>query len=184
MKLDTKDFETRMKKSIAAYQEALSVIRAGRANAGVLAHVTVDYYGSPTAITQMAEVKVADPKTLVIQPWDVSTVKNIEKAIQASDVGITPQSDGKVIRLVFPQLTEERRKEIKKGLVKQSEEAKVAVRNIRRDANDKSKAMKKNGEMTEDELKASDKAIQDLTDKFIKEIDAITADKEKEIMAI
>ncbi|MBE6569190.1 MAG: ribosome recycling factor [Ruminococcaceae bacterium] len=184
MKLDTKDFETRMKKSIAAYQEALSVIRAGRANAGVLAHVTVDYYGTPTAITQMAEVKVADPKTLVIQPWDVSTVKNIEKAIQASDVGITPQSDGKVIRLVFPQLTEERRKEIKKGLVKQSEEAKVAVRNIRRDANDKSKAMKKNGEMTEDELKASDKAIQDLTDKFIKEIDAITADKEKEIMAI
>jgi len=184
MKLDTKDFETRMKKSIAAYQEALSVIRAGRANAGVLAHVTVDYYGTPTAITQMAEVKVTDPKTLVIQPWDVSTVKNIEKAIQASDVGITPQSDGKVIRLVFPQLTEERRKEIKKGLVKQSEEAKVAVRNIRRDANDKSKAMKKNGEMTEDELKASDKAIQDLTDKFIKEIDAITADKEKEIMAI
>ncbi len=184
MKLDTKDFETRMKKSIAAYQEALSVIRAGRANAGVLAHVTVDYYGTPTAITQMAEVKVADPKTLVIQPWDVSTVKNIEKAIQASDVGITPQSDGKVIRLVFPQLTEERRKEIKKGLVKQSEEAKVAVRNIHRDANDKSKAMKKNGEMTEDELKASDKAIQDLTDKFIKEIDAITADKEKEIMAI
>ncbi|MBQ7923227.1 MAG: ribosome recycling factor [Clostridia bacterium] len=184
MKLETKEFETRMKKSIAAYQEALSVIRAGRANANVLAHVMVDYYGTPTAITQMAEVKVTDPKTLVIQPWDASTVKSIEKAIQASDVGINPQSDGKVIRLVFPQLTEERRKEIKKGLVKQSEDAKVAVRNIRRDANDKSKAMKKNGEMTEDELKSSDKAIQDLTDKYIKEIDAITADKEKEIMAI
>ena len=184
MKLDTKEFERKMKKSIEVYEETLSAIRAGRANTAVISKITVDYYGSPTAITQMAEVKVADPKTLVIQPWDVSTVKNIEKAIQASDVGITPQSDGKVIRLVFPQLTEERRKEIKKGLVKQSEEAKVAVRNIRRDANDKSKAMKKNGEMTEDELKASDKAIQDLTDKFIKEIDAITADKEKEIMAI
>lgn len=184
MKLDTKEFETKMNKSIAAYNEALSVIRAGRANAAVLAHVTVDYYGSPTAITQMAEVKVTDPKTLIIQPWDASTLKNIEKAIQASDVGINPQSDGKIIRLVFPQLTEERRKEIKKSILKLSEEAKVAIRNIRRDANDKSKAMKKNSEMTEDEQKLSDKAIQDLTDKFIKEIDAITAAKEKEIMEI
>lgn len=184
MKLDTKEFETKMNKSIAAYNEALSVIRAGRANAAVLAHVTVDYYGSPTAITQMAEVKVTDPKTLIIQPWDASTLKNIEKAIQSSDVGINPQSDGKIIRLVFPQLTEERRKEIKKSILKLSEEAKVAIRNIRRDANDKSKAMKKNSEMTEDEQKSSDKAIQDLTDKFIKEIDAITAAKEKEIMEI
>lgn len=184
MKLDTKEFETKMNKSIAAYNEALSVIRAGRANAAVLAHVTVDYYGSPTAITQMAEVKVTDPKTLIIQPWDASTLKNIEKAIQASDVGINPQSNGKIIRLVFPQLTEERRKEIKKSILKLSEEAKVAIRNIRRDANDKSKAMKKNSEMTEDEQKSSDKAIQDLTDKFIKEIDAITAAKEKEIMEI
>lgn len=184
MKLDTKEFENKMKKSIAAYNEALSVIRAGRANAGVLAHVMVDYYGSPTAITQMAEVKVADPKTLVIQPWDASTLKNIEKAIQASDVGINPQSDGKIIRLVFPQLTEERRKEIKKNLLKLGEEAKVAIRNIRREANDKSKAMKKNSEMTEDEQKLSDKTIQDLTDKYIKEIDAITAAKEKEIMEI
>ncbi len=184
MKLDTKEFETKMNKSIAAYNEALSVIRAGRANAGVLAHVTVDYYGSPTAITQMAEVKVTDPKTLVIQPWDASTLKNIEKAIQASDVGINPQSDGKVIRLVFPQLTEERRKEIKKNILKMSEEAKIAIRNIRREANEKSKAMKKNSEMTEDEQKLSDKTIQDLTDKFTKEIDAITAAKEKEIMEI
>ena len=184
MKLDTKEFETKMNKSIAAYNEALSVIRAGRANASVLAHVTVDYYGSPTAITQMAEVKVTDPKTLVIQPWDASTLKNIEKAIQASDVGINPQSDGKVIRLVFPQLTEERRKEIKKNILKLSEDAKIAIRNIRREANEKSKAMKKNGEMTEDEQKLSDKAIQDLTDKFTQEIDAITAAKEKEIMAI
>lgn len=184
MKLDTKEFETKMTKSIAAYNEALSVIRAGRANAGVLAHVMVDYYGSPTAITQMAEVKVTDAKTLLIQPWDASTLKNIEKAIQASDVGINPQSDGRVIRLVFPQLTEERRKEIKKNLLKLSEDAKVAIRNIRREANDKSKTMKKNSEMTEDEQKLSDKAIQDLTDKYIKEVDAITAAKEKEIMEI
>ncbi len=184
MKLDTKDYERKMKKSIEVYQDTLSTIRAGRANTAVIAKVTVDYYGTPTAITQMAEVKAADAKTLVIQPWDASTLKSIEKALLASDVGITPQSDGKVIRLVFPQLTEERRKEIKKSLLKYSEEAKVAVRNIRREANDKSKAMKKNSEMTEDEQKQSDKTIQDLTDKFIKEIDTITAAKEKEIMAI
>ena len=184
MKLDTKEFEKKMQKSIDVYQENLNTIRAGRANAGVLSQITVDYYGTPTSITQMAEVKVTDPKTLVINPWDASSLKNIEKAILASDIGINPQSDGKMIRLVFPQLTEERRKEIKKGLLKQSEDAKVAIRNIRRDANDASKLMKKNGEMTEDELKQSDKAIQDLTDKFIKEVDALTAAKEKEIMAI
>jgi len=184
MKLDTKEFEKKMQKSIDVYQDNLNTIRAGRANAGVLSQITVDYYGTPTNITQMAEVKVTDAKTLVINPWDASSLKNIEKAIQASDIGINPQSDGKMIRLVFPQLTEERRKEIKKGLLKQSEEAKVAIRNIRRDANDASKLMKKNGEMTEDELKQSDKAIQDLTDKFIKEVDALTAAKEKEIMAI
>ena len=184
MKLDTKEYDRKMKKSIEVYEETLSVIRAGRANTAVISKVTVDYYGSPTAITQMAEVKVADPKTLVIQPWDSTTLKSIEKAILASDIGITPQNDGKLIRLVFPQLTEERRKEIKKSLVKYSEDAKVAIRNIRREANDKSKAMKKNSEMTEDEQKQSDKTIQDMTDKFIKEIDALTAAKEKEIMAI
>ena len=184
MKLDTKEYEKKMQKSLDVYQENLSSIRAGRANAAVLNNITVDYYGSPTAITSVAEVKVADPKTLTITPWDKSTLKGIEKAIQTSDIGINPQSDGTILRLVFPQLTEERRKEIKKNLQKQGEEAKVAIRNIRRDANDKSKAMKKNGEMTEDELKQSDKAMQDLTDKYIKEIDAITADKEKEIMAI
>ena len=184
MKLDTKEYERKMKKSIEVYEETLSVIRAGRANTAVISKVTVDYYGSPTAITQMAEVKVADPKTLVIQPWDSTTLKSIEKAILASDIGITPQNDGKLIRLVFPQLTEERRKEIKKSLVKYSEDAKVAIRNIRREANDKSKAMKKNSEMTEDEQKASDKTMQDLTDKFIKEIDTLTAAKEKEIMSI
>ncbi len=184
MKLDTKEYERKMKKSIEVYEESLSVIRAGRASTAVVSKITVDYYGSPTAITQMAEVKVADPKTLVIQPWDSTTLKSIEKAILASDVGITPQNDGKIIRLVFPQLTEERRKEIKKSLVKYSEDAKVAIRNIRREANDKSKAMKKNSEMTEDEQKQSDKTIQDMTDKFIKEIEALTAAKEKEIMAI
>lgn len=184
MKLDTKEFEKKMQKSIEVYKESLSVIRAGRANSAVISHVTVDYYGVATAITQMAEVKVTDPKTLVIQPWDASTLKSIEKAILASDVGITPMNDGKVLRLVFPQLTEERRKEIKKSIAKMSEEAKIAIRNVRREANDKSKLMKKNSEMTEDELKQSDKAMQDMTDKFIKEIETITAAKEKEIMEI
>ena len=184
MKLDTKEYEKKMQKSIEVYQDNLATIRAGRANAAVLNNITVDYYGSPTAITSVAEVKVADPKTLTITPWDKKTLKDIEKAIQTSDIGINPQNDGTIIRLVFPQLTEERRKEIKKNLQKQGEEAKVAIRNIRRDANDKSKAMKKNSEMTEDELKQSDKAMQDMTDKYIKEIDKLTADKEKEIMAI
>lgn len=184
MNIDTKEFERKMQKSIEVYKEALSVIRAGRANTAVISKVTVDYYGSPTAITQMAEVKVADPKTLIIQPWDSTTLKSIEKAILTSDVGITPMNDGKVIRLIFPQLTEERRKEIKKNIAKMSEEAKISIRNIRREANDKIKSMKKNSEMTEDEQKQSDKLIQDLTDKFIKEIDNITAIKDKEIMEI
>lgn len=184
MKLDTKEYESKMKKTIDVYKESLSVIRAGRANSAVISRVTVDYYGVPTAITQMAEVKVTDPRTLVISPWDASTVKAIEKAILASDVGITPVNDGKVIRLSFPQLTEERRKEIKKNIAKMSEEAKVAIRNIRRDANDKSKQMKKDSEMTEDEQKASDKSMQDLTDKYIKDIETITEDKNKEIMEI
>lgn len=184
MKLDTKEFESKMHKTIEVYKESLAVIRAGRANTSVLSKVMVDYYGVPTAITQMAEVKVADPKTIVVSPWDATTLKSIEKAILASDVGITPMNDGKVLRLVFPQLTEERRREIKKDIAKMNEDAKIAVRNIRRDANEKSKNMKKNGEMTEDEQKASDKATQDLTDKFIKELDTITAAKEKEIMEI
>ncbi len=184
MKLDTKEFEAKMHKTIDVYKESLSTIRAGRASSSVIAKVTVDYYGVPTAVTQMAEVKVTDPKTLVISPWDATTLKSIEKAILASDVGITPMNDGKVLRLIFPQLTEERRKEIKKSIAKMSEDAKIAIRNIRRDANDKSKAMKKNNEMTEDEQKASDKTMQDLTDKFIKDLDTITAAKEKEIMEI
>ncbi|MBR4204683.1 MAG: ribosome recycling factor [Clostridia bacterium] len=184
MKLETKEYEAKMKKSIEIYKEDLSVIRAGRANTAVISRVTFEYYGAPTPITSMADVKVTDPKTLVITPYDASTLKTIEKALLASDVGITPMNDGKVIRLVFPQLTEERRKEINKSISKMSEEAKVAIRNIRRDANDKSKTMKKNSEMTEDEQKQSDKSIQELTDKYIKEIEGITAAKEKEIMEI
>ena len=150
----------------------------------MLSKVTVDYYGVATPINQVAEVKASDARTLMIQPWDASTLKNIEKAILASDVGITPQNDGKIIRLTFPQLTEERRREIIKQIAKHGEEAKVAVRNIRREANDKCKEMKKSGEMNEDEIKQSEKRIQDLTDKYIKEIDAITEDKNKEIMSI
>ena len=184
MKLETKEYESKMQKTIEVYKEALSVIRAGRANTAVISRVTFEYYGAPTPITSMADVKVTDPKTLVITPYDATTLKAMEKALLASDVGITPMNDGKVIRLVFPQLTEERRKEINKNISKMSEEAKVAVRNIRRDANDKSKAMKKNSEMTEDEQKQSDKDMQTLTDKYIKEIEGITTAKEKEIMEI
>ena len=184
MSFDTKEFESKMGKTIDALKQNLNTVRAGKANPEVLSRVTVDYYGTPTPISQMAAIQCPDPRTRAISPWDATTVKDIEKAIQTSEIGINPQNDGTIIRLVFPQLTEERRKEIKKNLQKQGEDAKVAIRNIRRDANDKSKAMKKNGEMTEDELKQSDKNMQDLTDKYIKEIDTITAAKEKEIMAI
>ena len=184
MKLDTKDFEVKMQKSIEAYKNELATLRAGRATPDVLSRVTVDYYGSPTPINGVAAVSVSDARTLTIQPWDPSTLKGIERAILASDLGITPLNDGKVIRLVFPQLTEERRREMTKQIAKLGEGAKVAVRNIRRDANDKVKAMKKDGDMTEDEVKASDKAVQDLTDRFIKEIDKMTEEKTKEIMEI
>ena len=184
MKLDTKIFEEKMKKSVAVYEESLSSVRAGRANVAVLHGIEVSYYGTPTAINQMAEVKVTDARTLSITPWDSSTLKEIEKAILASDLGITPVNDGKTIRLAFPQLTEERRKELTKQISKMGEEAKVAVRNIRREANDKIKDMKKANEINEDEVKQSEKLTQDLTDKYIKVIDSVTDAKEKEIMAI
>ena len=184
MKLDTKEFETKMTKSVASYKENLSTIRAGRANPDVLKRVNVDYYGSPTPIASIAEIKVTDARTIVITAWDKSAMKGIEKAILTSDLGIHPQNDGACIRLTFPPMTEERRKELSKQVSKMGEDAKVAIRNIRRDANDKTKAMKKNSEMTEDEVKASDKQIQDLTDKYIKELDAVTAAKTKEIMEI
>ena len=184
MKLDVKDFEARMKKSVDSYVKELSYIRAGRANPDILNRVTADYYGTPTPIPQMAQVSMPDARTLAIQPWDASTVKLIEKALLASDLGITPISDGKVIRLTFQPPTEEKRKELSKQISKMGEDAKVAIRNIRRDANDKAKDMKKNGEMTEDEQKSSEKSIQDITDKIIKEIDTITSDKTKEIMTV
>ncbi len=184
MKLDCTEFEAKMKKSVSAYESALADIRAGRANPGLLDKIDVDYYGAPTKINQMAEVKVSDARTIVITPWDGSTMKKIEKAILASDLGITPQDDGKVIRLSFPQLTEERRRELTKQVSKLGEDAKVAIRNIRREANELSKKQKKDGDMTEDELKASDKAVQDLTDKYIKNIDEVTARKNKELMEI
>ena len=173
-----------MQKSIEAYRNELDTVRAGRANPNILSRVEVDYYGSPTPVNQIGTISTPDARTIVIQPWDSTTLKAIEKAILASDIGITPANDGKVVRLVFPQLTEDRRKELKKQVSKLGEDAKVAIRNIRRDAMDKAKDMKKNGDMTEDEQKASEKSVQDLTDKYIKNIDEITAAKEKEIMEI
>ena len=184
MKLNTKDFESKMMKAISVYEENLSTVRAGQANSAVISKIEFEYWGAPTLITSMADVRVADAKTLTITPYDATTLKEMEKAILASDVGITPTNDGKVIRLVFPQPTEERRRELVKQIQKSGEDAKVAIRNIRRDANDLCKKMKKDGEMTEDEQKASEKSVQDLTDKYIKDIDGITAKKEKEIMQI
>ena len=184
MKLDTKEYEVKMQKSIANYSENLSTIRAGKANPDVLKKITVDYYGAPTQITSIAEVKVSDARTIVITAWDKSIMKGIEKAILTSDLGINPQNDGSCIRLTFAPTTEERRRELSKQIAKMGEDTKVAIRNIRRDANDKVKTLKKNSEMTEDEAKASDKNIQDLTDKYIKDIYKITADKTKEIMSV
>ena len=184
MKLNTKDFETKMQKAIASYEENLSTIRAGQANTAVLAKVNFEQWGSPTPISSMADIRVADAKTVTITPYDATTLREMEKAILASDIGITPTNDGKMIRLVFPQPTEERRRELVKQVQKFGEDTKVAIRNIRRDANDLCKKMKKDGEMTEDEQKSSEKSVQDLTDKYIKEVDAVTSKKEKEIMQI
>ena len=184
MKLDTRDYEAKMKKSIASYTENLSTIRAGRANPDVLKKINVDYYGSPTPIASIAEIKVADARTIVITAWDKSAMKGIEKAILTSDLGINPQNDGSCLRLSFPPTTEERRRELSKQIAKMGEDAKVAIRNIRRDATDTIKNMKKNSEMTEDEAKSSDKSVQDLTDKYVKEVDVVTAAKTKEIMEI
>ena len=184
MGFETKLHEEKMQKAIASYEYNLGSIRAGQANASVLSRVSFEYYGAPTLISTMADIRVADARTLTITPYDASTVKAIEKAILASDVGITPTNDGKIIRLVFPQLTEERRKELRKQVLKEGEDAKVAVRNIRRDAMDLAKKMKKDGKLTEDDLKGAEKAIQDITDKYIKNIDTVTSKKEKEIMEI
>lgn len=184
MKYNTKITEEKMNKSISVYESNLSTIRASQANAAVVSKVTFDYYGAPTRLVDMAAVSVSDPKTLTISPYDRSTLKAMVKAILTSDVGITPQDDGSVIRLVFPPLTEEHRRGLGKQIQKMGEEARVAIRNIRRDANDEIKKLKKDGEMTEDEQKAGEKAVQELTDRFIKLIDGITSKKEKEIMQI
>ena len=173
-----------MKKSLDNLEEFLQTIRASLANAAVLSHVTFEYYGTPTKIVDMAEVRVTDPRTLVVKPYDKSTLKAIEKAIFTSDVGVTPQNDGTIIRLNFPQLTEERRRELTKQVAKYGEEAKVTIRNIRRDANDAAKKDQKNSLLTEDEEKTAEKDIQTLTDKYIKLIDDMIAAKNREVMAI
>ena len=184
MKYETTELEAKMQKTIAAYENNLADIRASQANASVLNRVTFEYYGSQTPIKDMAGITLSDARTLVITPYDASTLKAIEKAILISDVGITPQNDGKVIRLTFPQLTEERRRELAKQVQKMGEDAKVALRNERRNANDFVKKQKKDNLMTEDEVTSAEKAIQDVTDKFVKMVDTITSAKEKEVMAI
>lgn len=179
-----KKTEENMSKSIDALEREYKAVRAGRANASVLDRITVDYYGVATPVQQMAAVSVPEARTLLIQPWDASTLKEIEKAILTSDIGINPQNDGRVIRLNFPPLTEERRKEIVKEVRKKAEEGKVSVRNHRRDALDKLKALKKANEITEDDEANGEKKIQNLTDKFCKEVDSLAELKEKEIMEI
>ncbi len=176
--------EEKMDKSLAALDRDYKAVRVGRANSSVLDKITVDYYGAPTPIQQMAAISSPEPRMLQIQPWDASTLKDIEKAIQVADIGINPQNDGRVIRLVFPPLTEERRKDIVKDVRKMAEDSKVAVRNARRDGIEKLKAMKKASEITEDDQANGEKKIQTLTDKFCKEIDDLAALKEKEILEI
>ena len=178
------DVKAKMDKAIGAMESDFAGIRAGRANPAILDKVTVDYYGTATPIAQVGTISVPDPRMLMIQPWDASILKDIEKAILASDLGLNPNNDGKAIRLSFPAPTEERRKELTKTASKRAEEAKVAVRNIRRDAIDAFKAQKKNNEITEDDLKSAETDIQKITDKAIKEIDDLAAAKSKEIMEI
>ena len=184
MSADYAEYKRKMQKTCDLLSENLAAVRAGKANAAVLDRITVDYYGSPTPINQVASISTPDARSLLITPWDGSVLKGIEKAILASDLGINPQNDGRAIRLIFPQLTEERRKELAKQVKKYGEEAKVAVRNIRRDAMDKAKADKKSSEITEDEYKNVEKDMQKLTDDFIKEVDKITDKKEKELMEL
>ena len=184
MKELNKEFDAKMKKTIDVVMSDFASVRAGRANAAVLDKITVDYYGAPTPLNQVAAISSPDPRSLMIQPWDGTLLKAIEKAIQTSDLGINPQNDGKVIRLAFPQLTEERRKDLTKQVRKYGEEGKVALRNIRRDAMEDFKKKKKASELTEDDLKQLEKELQDLTDKRCKDIDELTAKKEQELMAV
>lgn len=176
--------EEKMKKSIAALEESFHSIRAGRANPSVLDRITVDYYGVPTKIDQMAAISVPEARLMVIQPWDMSTLSAIQKAILASDLGLNPASDGKVLRITFPPLTEERRRDLVKEVSKYAEECKVSIRSVRRDANEKLKALKKESAITEDEEKDAEEKVQKLTDKYVKAVDDCMKDKEKEIMEI
>ena len=184
LKDEYKVYEEKMRKSIDSVAADFAAVRAGRANAAVLDRISVDYYGTPTPIQQIASIGSPDPRQLLIQPWDASAVKLIEKAILNSDLGINPQNDGKQIRLSFPPLTEERRKELIKGASKTGEEAKVALRNIRRDAMDKFKSAQKKSEITEDELHEGEDKLQKLTDKYVKEVDAMVAKKSKELAEV
>ena len=184
MSVDFKDYGRRMEKALDHLSEEFGAVRAGRANAKVLDRITVEYYGSETPLNGVATISSPDARTLIIQPWDTSLLKEIQKAILASDLGINPQNDGRVIRLTFPQLTEERRKDLTKQVKKYAEEAKVAMRNIRRDGMDYIKKLKKNSEITEDDQKKAEKDLQDLLDKYIKKADEVLAAKEKELMAI
>ena len=181
---ELKIYEEKMNKTVSVMTSEFASIRAGRANPAVLDKVLVDYYGTPTKIREMASVSVSEARVLVIQPYDKGSLKNIERAIQTSDIGINPANDGTVLRLTFPQLTEERRKEIVKQVSRMAEESKVAIRSIRRDANDRFKAMKKNGEATEDDVKSLETQMQKLTDKFVEEIEKLAAAKEKEVLSI
>jgi len=178
------EHESRMKKTIEVLQQEFSTLRAGRANPAVLDRITIDYYGTQTPINQVASISAPEPRLLAIQPWDASALKAIEKAIIASDIGINPQNDGRIIRLLFPTLTEERRRDLVKQVHKLGEEAKVAIRNIRRDAMDLYKAQKKKSEITEDDYADIEKDIQHLTDRYIKEIDSVSAVKEKELIEV
>ena len=184
MSPELKVYEEKMNKTLGVMTSEFASIRAGRANPAVLDKVLVDYYGTPTKIREMASVSVSEARVLVIQPYDKGSLRNIERAIQTSDIGLNPANDGTVLRLTFPQLTEERRKEIVKQVARLAEDSKVAIRSIRRDANDRFKAMKKNGEATEDDVKSLETQIQKLTDRFVEEIDKLAAAKEKEILSI
>ena len=174
----------KMEKCLTALERDYAAVRAGRANPAVLDKVMVDYYGVPTPINQMAAVSVPEARLLVIQPWDASTLREIEKAINTADIGINPQNDGKVIRLTFPQITEEHRKTLQKDISKRGEEAKVAIRNVRRDAMDDIKKLKKDNEITEDEQKDAEKKLQDITDDYVKQVESITKKKEEEVLSI
>ncbi len=184
MKKTIDDMKAKMEKTLDVLADEFRTLRAGRANPAIIDKVNVDYYGVPTPINQLAAVNVPDARTITIQPWDAGTLKSIERAINEAEIGINPQNDGKIIRLVFPPLNEERRKELSRDVSKMGENSKVAVRSIRRDAVEKLKAMKKASEITEDDLKQGEKKIQDITDKYCKQIDTMSADKTKEIMEI